>query len=124
MPKSGIIREKNVSETWIEVCRTDEIDEKDVLGFECRGEKYAIYNTASGFYATAGVCTHEAADLSMGLVIDDIIECPMHQGRFHIPTGKAKSAPACVDLKTYAVKIEDGMVLIELPDGTFAESTA
>ncbi len=104
-----------MSGTWIEVCRAEEIDEKDVFGFEYRGEKYGVYHTPSGFYATDGVCTHEAADLAMGLVIDDIIECPKHQGRFHIPTGKAKGAPACVDLKTYPVKVADGMVFIDLP---------
>ena len=104
-----------MSGTWIEVCRADKIGESDVVGFERRGEKYAVYNTPSGFYATDGVCTHEAADLSMGLVLDDIIECPVHQGRFHIPTGKAKSAPACIDLNTYSVKVEDEIVFIELP---------
>jgi 3-phenylpropionate/trans-cinnamate dioxygenase ferredoxin subunit len=47
-------------------------------------------------------------------VIGDIIECPLHQGRFHIPTGKAKSAPVCVDLVCYPVKVEGGQVFIQL----------
>jgi 3-phenylpropionate/trans-cinnamate dioxygenase ferredoxin subunit len=49
------------------------------------------------------------------VVIGDFVECPLHQGRFHIPTGKAKGAPACVDLKTYPVKVEDGSIFIALP---------
>jgi 3-phenylpropionate/trans-cinnamate dioxygenase ferredoxin component len=49
-----------------------------------------------------------------GLVIDDIIECPKHNGRFDYRTGETKGAPACVDLKTYPVKIEDGKVRIDI----------
>ena len=44
--------------------------------------------------ATDGHCTHEQTHLADGFVIDEIIECPMHQGRFNIPSGKALSAPA------------------------------
>ena len=48
-------------------------------------------------------------------MIDDIIECPLHQGRFHIPTGKAKSPPVCIDLKTYPAREEGGRIQIGLP---------
>ncbi len=100
--------------TWHLVCRTDEIDEEDLVRFDHDGKTFAVYNTATGFYATDGMCTHEAQHLEDGLVMDDIIECPLHQGRFHIPTGKARSAPVCVDLKTYPVKVENENVFIRL----------
>ncbi len=102
-----------MSETWIEVCGADDIDEEDVIGFEHGGKKFAVYRTPSGYYATDGLCTHEIADLADGFVIDEVIECPMHQGRFDIPTGEAKSAPVCVDLKTYPVKLEGGKVFLD-----------
>ena len=92
-----------------------DIDEEDVIPFDLGARTFAIYHTASGFYATDGICTHEHAHLADGFVIDDIIECPMHQGRFHIPTGQAKSAPVCVDLATYPVKLEDGQLYIQVP---------
>ena len=44
--------------------------------------------------------------LADGLVMDDIIECPKHNGRFNYKTGEAKGAPVCVNLKTYPVKVE------------------
>ena len=46
--------------------------------------------------------------------MDDIIECPKHNGRFSYMTGEAKGAPVCVDLKTYPVKVEGGSVFISL----------
>jgi 3-phenylpropionate/trans-cinnamate dioxygenase ferredoxin subunit len=45
-------------------------------------------------------------------VIDDIIECPLHQGRFHIPTGAPKGAPVHLPLRTYPVKVEGGEVFV------------
>ena len=103
-----------MGDDWHRVCAADEIDEEDVIGFDVDDRTFAVYNTGSGFYATDGLCTHEAQHLAEGIVIDDIIECPLHQGRFHIPTGKAKSAPVCIDLKTYPVKVVDGDVYIQI----------
>ena len=40
--------------------------------------------------------------------MDNIIECPKHNGRFDYKTGEAKGAPVCVNLKTYPVKVEGG----------------
>lgn len=83
-----------------------------MIRFDLGVRSFAVYNTPSGYYATDGFCTHEEAHLADGLVIDDVIECPLHQGRFHIPSGGAKRAPVCVDLKTYPVKLKDGQVYI------------
>ncbi|WP_118180078.1 non-heme iron oxygenase ferredoxin subunit [Paraburkholderia phosphatilytica] len=101
---------------WHEVCPSDDIEEEDVIAFEQDGTLYAVYHTPTGFYATAGMCTHEAARLTEGLVFGDVVECPMHMGRFHIPTGAAKGAPVCVNLVTHPVKVEGGKVFIGLAD--------
>ena len=101
--------------SWLVVCPVEEIDEEDVRQFEQNGKLYAIYHTPSGFYATDGICTHENARLADGLVIGEIIECPRHQGRFHIPSGAPKGAPACVNLQTYPTKIEAGQIQVGLP---------
>ena len=62
----------------------------------------------TSIFATDGLCTHEQFHLADGLVMDDIIECPKHNGRFNYKTGEAKGAPVCVNLRTYPVKVEGG----------------
>lgn len=101
--------------SWVRACAAEEIDEEDVRRFDHGGRRYAIYRIRSGYYASEGRCTHERADLTKGFVVGEVIECPLHQGRFDICTGKALGAPVCVDLLTYPVRIEDGAVLIGLP---------
>jgi 3-phenylpropionate/trans-cinnamate dioxygenase ferredoxin subunit len=99
---------------WIEVCATDDIEPEDVMRFDHAGQTFAIYRSPDDrFYATHGLCTHEKVHLADGLVMDNIIECPKHNGRFDYRNGAAKGAPACVNLKTYPVKIEAGKVLID-----------
>ena len=100
---------------WIEACAADDIDEEDVIRFDHGGRTFAIYRSPDDeYFATDGLCTHEQVHLADGLVMDDIIECPKHNGRFNYKTGEAKGAPVCVNLKTYPVKVEAGKVFIEI----------
>jgi 3-phenylpropionate/trans-cinnamate dioxygenase ferredoxin subunit len=100
---------------WSEACDVDDIEEEDVIRFDHGDRTFAIYRTEKGdFYASDGYCTHERFHLSNGLVMGSVIECPKHNGRFDIPTGQAKRAPVCVDLKTYPVKLDNDKVYIQI----------
>jgi 3-phenylpropionate/trans-cinnamate dioxygenase ferredoxin component len=100
---------------WVEVCATSDIDAEDVRRFDHGGQTFAIYRSPDDeFYATDGLCTHEKVHLADGLVMDNIIECPKHNGRFDYRDGSAKGAPVCVNLKTYPVKVEAGKIMIEI----------
>jgi 3-phenylpropionate/trans-cinnamate dioxygenase ferredoxin component len=97
---------------WVRVVPLAAIEEEDVMRFDHAGRTYAIYRLADEVYITDGLCTHEQVHLADGLVMDHIIECPKHNGRFDIRNGRALGAPACIDLKTYAAKIEDGDIYL------------
>ena len=100
---------------WVDACSTDDIEPEDLIRFDFDGQTYAVYRSPNdNFYCTDGLCTHEQVHLADGLVIDNIIECPKHNGRFDYRTGEAKGAPVCVDLQTYAVKVENGRVFVRL----------
>lgn len=104
-----------MSDTWIPACKTDDIAAEDVVRFDHNGRTFAIYRTTDDRYcATDGLCTHEKVHLAHGFVSGTIIECPKHNGRFDFVTGEAKGAPACVNLKTYPVKVEAGQVFLQL----------
>ena len=101
--------------TWVDACATDDIETEDVIRFDHAGRTFAIYRSPDDtFHATDGLCTHEKIHLADGLVMDDIIECPKHNGRFNYKTGAAMGAPAYVNLRSYPVKVEAGRVMIEI----------
>jgi 3-phenylpropionate/trans-cinnamate dioxygenase ferredoxin component len=100
---------------WTAACAVDDIEAEDVIRFDHDGRCFAIYRTADDrYFATDGLCTHEQALLTDGLVVGSVIECPKHNGRFDFTTGKAKRRPACIDLKTYSVKVESGTVFVQI----------
>ena len=101
--------------TWVKACATDDVDVEDVIRFDHAGRTFAVYRSPDDqYYATDGLCTHEKIHLADGLVMDDVIECPKHNGRFNYTNGAALGAPVCVNLKTYPVKVEGGDVMIDI----------
>ena len=104
-----------MSDGWIKVCKIDDIEPEDVIRFDHGGRTFAIYRTRDDrFFATDGLCTHQQVHLAGGFVMEHLIECPKHNGRFDFTTGQAKGAPVCVDLKMYPTKIEDNAVYIQI----------
>lgn len=102
-----------MEENWIEVARQEDVPEDGTLRVEVGIEPVCLYNLGGKLYATHDTCTHGQASLAEGYIEDETIECPFHQGRFHIPTGKAVSVPCRVDVRTYAVKVENGAVMVK-----------
>nr|AZI70971.1 naphthalene 1,2-dioxygenase ferredoxin component [Marinobacter maroccanus]AZI70992.1 dioxygenase ferredoxin component [Marinobacter maroccanus] len=103
-----------MTEKWIDAVALSEIPEGDVLEVIIEGKDLALYEVEGEIYATDNLCTHGAARLSDGFLEGREIECPLHQGRFDVCTGKALCAPLTEDVKTYPVKIEGQRVMVGL----------
>jgi 3-phenylpropionate/trans-cinnamate dioxygenase ferredoxin subunit len=101
--------------TWVDACATDDVELEDVIRFAHGGKVFAIVRSPEdAYHCIDGICTHEHVDLSGGLVMDNVIECPKHNGQFDYRTGEAVRAPVCIDLKAYPTKVENGRVLVEI----------
>lgn len=102
---------------WIKACDTADVETEDVIRFDYEDRTFAIFRSKDDkFYATEGLCTHGRAHLADGMVMDNLVECPKHNGRFDYTTGQAKRVPACIDLKVYPVKVEGNQVYIQLAE--------
>ena len=100
---------------WVRACARDDIETEDLIRFDHDGRTFAIYRSPEDeFYCTDGLCTHEQVHLADGLVMDHLIECPMHNGQFDYRTGAATRTPACEALRTYPVKVEGEDVFIDI----------
>lgn len=100
---------------WIKVASAHALADDEVTTVDVAGHSVALYRIDNAFFATDNLCTHGRALLSEGFVEDGCIECPLHQGRFDIRTGKAMGAPVSVDLRTYAVKQEGDCIYVQSP---------
>lgn len=99
---------------WVRVCRADEVRGDQGKGVEVNGVPLGLYRLQDRCFALGDVCSHAFALLSTGFVEDELVECPLHQARFEIRTGKSLDDIAPDDVKTYPVKIENGDVFVQL----------
>jgi nitrite reductase/ring-hydroxylating ferredoxin subunit len=96
------------------VCHISEIAEGMARSVEIGDRQLALYNIGGTFYATDNRCTHARAYLSEGFIEGDTIECPLHGGRFHIPTGQPLSPPVRAPVCVYPVQVIDDEIYIQL----------
>ncbi len=100
---------------WIEVCAAADLGPSDVIRFDHGKKTFALIRDAAGtLYATDGICTHGNTHLADGLVKDDIIECPKHNGRFHLADGTPARAPICRGLATYPMEERQGRLHLNI----------
>ena len=103
-----------MNDQWIDVAASGTLPEGDVIGVDVGGKSIALYQIDGEVYATDTICTHGNARLCDGFIEGHEIECPLHQGKFDIRTGKALCAPLIDDIKTYPVRIEGNRVFVAL----------
>jgi nitrite reductase/ring-hydroxylating ferredoxin subunit len=99
----------------IQLCRTTDVANGATLKVEAGGQALAVFNVNGQFFVTDDACTHGPGSLSEGYLDGHIIECNFHGGQFDVRTGAVVSPPCMVAVKTYAVTVEDGAVLIDVP---------
>lgn len=103
-----------MTQQWIDVAAEDAVPDEDVVALAVQGRELAFYASEGEIFATDNICTHGQARLCDGFFEGGEIECPLHQGRFNVRSGKAMCAPLTQDLRVYPVKIENGRVFVDL----------
>ena len=98
---------------FVAIASVDELGPGDPpIVVEIEDRWVAVFNVAGTFYAIEDVCTHDSGPLAEGNIDGCVIECPRHGATFDIRTGKALSAPAYIDVKTFEVRVERGEIQI------------
>ena len=101
---------------WVRAAARSELVQDDVVAVEVEGRELALYCVGDEVLATDNLCTHGNARLSEGFLIDDCIECPLHQGQFDVRTGRPMCEPVTEAVRTYPVRVADGDVEVGLSD--------
>jgi naphthalene 1,2-dioxygenase system ferredoxin subunit len=103
-----------MTDTWIDVLAADAVPQGDVTAVMVSGKEIALYEVEGEVFATDNLCTHGAARMSDGFLEGREIECPLHQGRFDVCTGKALCAPLTESIRTYPVRIDQSRIWVKL----------
>jgi nitrite reductase/ring-hydroxylating ferredoxin subunit len=103
-----------MADSIVRICRQADIAPDSVTAFDVGDKRLAVFNIADKLYVTDDECTHASASLADGMLDGDVIECAVHMGAFHVPTGEVKAPPCQVPLRTYRVVLKDGDVFADL----------
>ncbi|HZP26319.1 MAG TPA: chlorite dismutase family protein [Dehalococcoidia bacterium] len=76
------------------------------------GEQIALFNREGRVFAFGNRCPHANAPLTEGCVEGTTLTCAAHNSQFDIESGAPLRGPASRPLTTYAVKLEDGDILL------------
>ena len=113
------------AEGWIEVCDAARLGRADVLRFDHGRKTYVLGRDAAGaLFAMDGICTHGNTHLCDGLVQGSFIECPKHNGRYHLADGSPARVPVSRGLCTYPVEDRGGRLFLNLFRGGGAGARA
>lgn len=97
---------------WREVC--EEHAFQRTHKFVHRRKEIALFRLDDGIFATDNSCSHEYSPLCEGMIMGGDVYCPKHGSRFDIRTGAVRDLPATRPVKTYDVKIEDGIIYVRV----------
>jgi len=67
-------------------------------------------------FAMEDSCPHKGGKLSQGIVHGHAVTCPLHNWVIDLQSGEA-AAPDVGCARRFAVKVEDGRVLLSIPGG-------
>lgn len=83
---------------------------------EMHGTSFALIRQGDEVSAVSNLCTHAAASLDRGRVIQGTITCPVHGARFDLRNGTCVNAPYD-PLNVYRCRVVDGHVEVDVsPD--------
>jgi 3-phenylpropionate/trans-cinnamate dioxygenase ferredoxin subunit len=80
-------------------------------------DQVLVVNTGGEISAVQGVCSHEYFELDKGFLTAGTLTCALHLSRFDLSSGEPLDPPAEDALAVYPVVVDNGRIMIEVPDG-------
>jgi 3-phenylpropionate/trans-cinnamate dioxygenase ferredoxin component len=96
------------------ITAVDELGERELAAFPVTGKRIAIAKVDDAFYAFGDICTHQGCSLAEGQLDGTTVTCPCHGSEFDVTTGEVLRGPAHEPVQSYAVRIEDGLIRVEV----------
>jgi 3-phenylpropionate/trans-cinnamate dioxygenase ferredoxin subunit len=102
----------------IDLLAVDEVPEGTMkMAWADGTDQVLVVNIGGSLSAVQGICSHEYFELDRGFLTAGTLTCALHLSRFDLESGEPLDPPAQAPLAVYPVVVEDGRILIEVPDG-------
>jgi 3-phenylpropionate/trans-cinnamate dioxygenase ferredoxin subunit len=112
--RSSVISRRSTDDRFVKVAHLSELPDGSVLAVKVEGRDVCLANCEGEIYAFQDNCTHRDFPLSQGEVEGCAITCEWHGAMFDLRTGEALCLPAVKPIRTYACRVEDGAILVDV----------
>ena len=102
--------------SWIRVTEVENIPLREGRAVQIGDREIAIFNLGGKFTACDNACPHRGGPLADGIVSGANVVCPLHAYRVCLETGNVTKPEVCVKVDTYEVRIESGVVMVDVED--------
>ena len=107
--------ERDAAEAWTVVASVDDVAQTILHEVHVGRQIVLLVKVGDEIRAYQGLCPHQLARLSEGMLVDDTIQCPRHLARFSIDDGRCKGGWQLEPLRRFGVRIDNGEILLSLP---------
>jgi nitrite reductase/ring-hydroxylating ferredoxin subunit len=99
---------------YVRAAKASDVEEGSILAVDVKGTHIILSRIGGEVFAVSGTCTHEEADLGMGIVLEGRVICPLHLSQFDLKDGSVLNPPAETSLRRFNVQIDGDVILIEV----------
>jgi len=96
------------------VTAAQDIEEKSFSTFEINGTGIAICRFRDEYFAIENRCSHALSTFDEGRMRGYRSMCPLHGGTFDIRDGSCTGLPATQPIRSFPLRIVDGMIEVAL----------
>ncbi len=101
---------------FIAVKKIEDLPPGSCLSIHLEDRGIALFNLDGQVHALDNTCPHAGGPLGEGTVEGDLVACPWHGWKFHIPTGACKKNPSpSWTVQRYEVRVVEGVIQVGLP---------
>ncbi|MBA2359246.1 MAG: non-heme iron oxygenase ferredoxin subunit [Actinobacteria bacterium] len=100
----------------IVVCALEDLPPGEVRIVHAGEISVGVYNLGGELFALEDRCSHDDGPLCEGdFDLDEgYAVCPRHGARIDIRSGRALTLPAVMPVETFRVRVDDGLIKVEL----------
>jgi len=105
------------------VARADELRDGEMKQVRVGRRTALLLRLGDEFHALGAKCPHHGAPMEEGLLHEGRLLCPWHKSVFDAVTGDLEQTPALQALARFEARVEDGNVIVTVPDRAPSERT-
>ncbi len=105
------------------VCQVSDLSNGELRQVRVGNTPVLLARFNDNITALGAFCPHSGAPLAQGLLHDQRIICPWHMAAFDVETGNQCEPPGLDGLTEYAVMVDGGDVVVEVPEDSSPHAT-